>query len=737
MYRHAIKIYITSMCRFTFHSDKASFIFEMIILCCFLTGCGTPGYTEPASKEGYLISISDDATEEDTRWAKYLYDHLKNRAEYEEMIAFGVSEKEMFRIIVQIDPALKNDFKVERDANGMKLTTTDSKKMLWLQYQIMKRIGEEDTRIEGSDLPPTLFSLNDTCGTFAFNYQSIYSPTGLNPDYPGIAGLDNFDDSWGIWGHNLHKVLGKDLENLYATVDKKRYEEQFCFSSEEMYKRIESYIAENFGEKKTSRFVIAPNDDPMACTCPTCSKLGNTSRSATPAVTQLINRLAKRFPNHLFFTTSYLSTQKMPDVELAPNVGVIISTIDLPLRLTNLKGTQEKQFAQRLKQWEKLTPQIYIWDYISNFDDYLTPFPILRIARERLAFFRDNGVSGIFLNGSGYDYSSLDDVKTFVLSALLIHPEQSIEEVMQKYMHQEYPRSHKILFPYYWSLENQIQPGKRLNMYAGVQEAERSYLPAEEFVQFYNELSELTDKVKGDERKKLHRLRTALSFTRLELARIHSFDPYGYAARKGEKLELLPQARQWISRLEEQEAFPEMKYYNESAFETGQYIKEWKQYIAHPSDSRNLLLGAKLSSGSPLDENYTDLDLLTDGTSGLPGDYHCGWLISSTDDLILNIPAKPTERAGNLSIGFLHMPRHKIYPPRSVELLKDGKPYKQLTIATILPGEKRQVVKCDGFVELKNGEQLTLRIKRSPEKKAQIAIDEISLTPQIKNSCHE
>ena len=98
------------MHRFIFHSNKVSFIIEIVILCYFLIGCGTQGHTEPTllSKEGYLVSISDYATEEDTRWAKYLYDHLKKRAEDEDMIAFGVSEKDMFRIIVQIDPALKN-----------------------------------------------------------------------------------------------------------------------------------------------------------------------------------------------------------------------------------------------------------------------------------------------------------------------------------------------------------------------------------------------------------------------------------------------------------------------------------------------------------------------------------------------------------------------------------------------------------------------------------------------------
>jgi hypothetical protein len=90
--------------------------------------------------------------------------------------------------------------------------------MLWLQYQLIKKISKEDPRIDGSDLPPALINLNDTCGSFAFDYQSIYSPYGLNPDQTGVIGLNNFDDSWGIWGHNLRKVLGKEAEKVYATI---------------------------------------------------------------------------------------------------------------------------------------------------------------------------------------------------------------------------------------------------------------------------------------------------------------------------------------------------------------------------------------------------------------------------------------------------------------------------------------------------------------------------------------
>ena len=96
-------------------------------------------------------------------------------------------------------------------------------------------------------------------------------------------------------------------------------------------------------------------------------------------------------------------------------VGVIVSAIDYPLRRTDGKDEQDKKFAEQLDNWKKVTNNIYIWDYINNFDDYLTPFPILKIAQQRLQLFKQHGASGIFFNGSGYSYSSFDEMKDFVI----------------------------------------------------------------------------------------------------------------------------------------------------------------------------------------------------------------------------------------------------------------------------------------------------------------------------------
>lgn len=711
------------------HSDKlCPLLAGMICICCLLSGCRMQARTEMfPSKEGYLITIGEDPTDRDTRWAKYLYEHLKKRANDDEMVAFGVSEKEMWHVIIQIDPTAQEGFRISRKGADIKLTASDDRHMLWLQYQLIKKISKEDPRIDGSDLPPALLNLTDTCGTFAFDYQSIYSPAGLNSDYTGVMGLNNFDDSWGIWGHNLRKVLGDNTDKVYATIHGKTDDSQLCFSSPEMYTQIEDYIVNNFGEKGDSRFVIAPDDNPYACTCASCTALGNTEKNATPAVTELVLRLAQRFPKHFFFTTSYLSTQQATDKQLPANAGVMVSAIDFPLRWIDSKDAQEKKFAQQLENWKKVTKNIYIWDYINNFDDYLTPFPILKIAQQRLQFFKKNGASGIFFNGSGYSYSSFDEMRTFVLSALLINPEQVVDDLIRNYFNQEYPVSKKWLSDYYIDLENSAQSGKKLGLYAGIRESEGAYLNPEKFIKFYDEMGDFVSDAKGKERKKLHELQTALSFTRLEMGRDHSYDTYGYAKRNGKEIQTVPQARKWVTQLKEHKAFSGMEYYNESANEIDYYIKEWEQYILASDIKKDLFLGITPSSTPKTNKN--SLKRLTDGTHGLPDNYHCGWIIFPQEECTIDLPVKGINESGTVYISFLNLPRHRIYAPQQIEVSRDGASYKKINLSPDDSVEKGEIVKAVVPVDLNGTELLSIKITGTKKPGAQIGMDEIAFIP--------
>lgn len=130
----------------------------------------------------------------------------------------------------------------------------------------------------------------------------------------------------------------------------------------------------------------------------------------------------------------------------------------------------------------------------------------------------------------------------------------------------------------------------------------KGFLYPEKFIKFYDEMGDFVSEAKGKERKKLHELQTALSFTRMELARDHSFDAYGYAKRNGKDIQPLPQARKWVTQLKEHQAFAGMEYYNESAYEIDYYIKEWEQYILASDIKKSLFLGMHPSATPKLNK---------------------------------------------------------------------------------------------------------------------------------------
>ena len=151
---------------------------------------------------------------------------------------------------------------------------------------------------------------NDARPVSPFEFRGIYSPTNALDSIRDLFGTHHVDYDWGLWGHNLHKVVGEDPdESIIATIDGKKDKEQYCFSSEKMYDLLVEYIIDNFGDGETpgssTRISIMPRDNKKSCTCKQCVAAGNTAENATPAVTSMMRKLAERFPKHQFFTSAY------------------------------------------------------------------------------------------------------------------------------------------------------------------------------------------------------------------------------------------------------------------------------------------------------------------------------------------------------------------------------------------------------------------------------------------------
>ena len=539
-----------------------------------------------------------------------------------------------------------------------------------------------------------------------FEYKEIYLSDAMGPQGKKL-GLNSVDDDWGIWGHNLRRVLPKDASALvYAIVGEQRAKDQFCFSSDKLYEYIVNYVIDSYGEKATYRFAILPNDNGLVCQCAQCREVGNTPKDASPSVLAMIERLAKRFPNHIFFTSHYNTTKGLPDHKMPENTGVLVSAIDY--YLCPVKTEQDIIFERLLMRWAEKVSHVYVWDYINNFDDYFTPFPIFRIMQRRLQMYAKNHVNGIFLNGSGTDYSTMQYMHTMVLTELLKDPDLDIEELVRTHCERRYPNAGKlvadfVLFQEDWT----AQQRKMLPIYGGVSQAVKTYLPAEEFVKFHEAFHEIVPETSGSERRIMDRLCNVMSLTRLELLRL-SGNITGYE-------ELYAH----LSAL----AAKNTEVYSEACWTVDAYLKDYAEMAEHAAatKNKNLLLGKKLVPLSKLDEDYSDISILTDGLLGLPSNYHCGQMISSaTPALQIAVPYVPGMK--KLCVWMTrNAPCHIIFPEKII-LTSGGAHIADAVPTAVAHNSDRAMVAFDIPSSVRGN--LVLKIVRNQEDRT-MALDEI------------
>lgn len=542
-------------------------------------------------------------------------------------------------------------------------------------------------------------------GSSPFEYREIHLPALPEEEAPKY--MNSIDLDWGIWGHNLSVVLpDKPSPSVFAkdgiTVNK----EQFCFSSDALYKYIREYIRDNYGSEPTMRFAILPNDNSIVCTCESCLECGNTEHDCSGAVHHLLERLCAEFPHHIFFTSHYRTTSKVPAKPLPENAGVLVSAIDFPL--SSVHKEEEDEFTALLDKWSGLTRHLYVWDYINNFDDYFTPYPIFDVTRHRLQLYVKHGVNGVFLNGSGYEYSTLYKLKTHVLAALLEDPDTRWRPLLKSLCREKYPVTGDVICNFVTLQEDlATERGLSLPLYEGVPVAMKTYLPAKDFVQFHEDLLRLLPSAKGQEYEDVQKMSRAMMLTRLELKRI-SGDTFD--------------CDDMLNGLEESKRQGVIAY-SESGGSTASYLSEYRFMLEHFEEmfGRDVLKGVRLTPLTALDEDYSDITLLTDGLLGLPSNYHCGQLISSAKPALrISIPYRDGMRRLRV-----YMTRNVIYHiafPESLTLTAGDRKLGTV-VPTPIPGNLQRAVAEFDVSTVSKG-TLVLTVTRDLEERT-MAVDEI------------
>lgn len=701
------------------------------MFCSSVGGCANRKKTfSPLEASGFTVFYNNDSASE--KWGKYLFDCLSKRTEHQGALLLQTEHPDFMKFMIILDENLEFDYDIDCNTKVLTLKARNDEVMIWLLHQLMEELSTNDERFTADNLPPAILNFHNRKDNFNFQYRDPhFSPNLYNLESASILGTHSVDRDWGIWGHNLSKILIPDKNHaVYAKQSGRYTEKQFCFSGDEIYKQLLTYIDNNFGDGSvdSQRFMIMPNDNSIVCDCDLCKANGNTKTNSTPSVSVLIAKLATHYPHHYFFSSAYLSTMSVPETKWPKNAGVIISTIELPKGIELDKNDEKvKDFIKKTEQWKKQTDNIYIWDYAANFDDYLTPIPILYSLKKQLQFYQSIGINGVFLNASGYDYSPFEDMKTYVAANLMIDCKLSVDTLCRNYFLKLYPVAGKVLNNYYLNLERKFKERRKsYNMYSGFEEAMKSYFNLEDFMDLYHTLPSLIQQAGNEERKKLKKIYTALTYTRLQIAYAQRDKLYGYAVFDQNHIQIRPEIKILLNQLAQYKSYEHLNNYKEAGGSLEVYLQNWEQMYSEEL-SENMLLNEPLEVLSEMDEGYKDVTMLTDGVAGFSENYHQGWFLNSVDDLNIRFKTDSVQHAKELFLRFLVDEGHRIYPPEKIELYKDNVFYKKFGVESPPQEKGSRIIQGRESVDFSDAKSISVKMYRKRDRKSTLACDEIWL----------
>lgn len=570
-----------------------------------------------------------------------------------------------------------------------------------------------------SVMPNPITKANETP---SFTYREPYFPENQSLEFRTRYKTHNLEDEWALWGHNLPKFIPITAD-MHARVNGKKTDEQLCFSSPTLRKKLSAAIQEKSkDEPNLSKYMIMPNDNSLACTCEACLKLGNTAKNASPAVFHLLNELAEKFPQLHFYSSAYLSTEFPPVFSLKSNVGVMISTMSFPKAVPLEAHRQYPVIKDFFSNWTKRCQEIYLWDYAIQFDNYLDAYPSIKTTQKNWTQFREWGVKGIFMQGPEEQYAAFNDLKAAVYAQLMENIHLDIDTAIDQYLAENYPHTSATISTYYKIIENKAARNSfPLDIYGGINFSKRKYLDLELLSNFYTDLNAQYSKLEKGEKERVELLLISSLHQLLEIHRTQntfaSFDPGSYTAS------LLPELKRYMEHLQKLSAKHPTLAINEGGLLLAKYCADYNnEIIAKTYTNRFYRLPFKLTS--PLDEDYPHTSMLNDGNRGLT-DYYNNWFLLSAASPHLSIPMhKNLVQTKTVTLKFLQDKKHNIHLPTHVSITCAG-----VTIRHLVPPSSDALCTQEIQLPIKfpaTAKSIDLTIDKQKEYlKRPIALDEI------------
>ena len=362
---------------------------------------------------------------------------------------------------------------IKLDGGNLILAGHEKRGCLYAVYSFLQDVvGVRWWAPEDSFVPkkPTLAVADDLLISYAPQmisremYHRLAQPTvfsarmkgngSLTPEYGGAVRIVNFV-------HSFYKYLppAKYFDahpDWYSEIDGKRKHEhaQLCLTNEAMTRELIKNVLETLRKNPGAKMIdVSQNDWHGYCTCKACQAVDDAEESHAGTLVLMLNRVAeaveREFPDVLVESLAYQYTRKPPKtIKPRHNVLIRLCTIECSF-IQPLSGEQNRKFAADMEGWSKLARHLFIWDYTTNYNDYLGPHPNLRVLAPNVRYFVKHGAVGLFEEGEGDDFCEL---KNWLLLRVMWEPHLDGDALIDEFLRGYYGEAVAPLLQQYWDL---------------------------------------------------------------------------------------------------------------------------------------------------------------------------------------------------------------------------------------------------------------------------------------------
>ena len=476
--------------------------------------------------------------------------------------------------------------------------------------------------------------------------------------------------------HTFHRFLPeekfyKEHPEYFALRGNQRLPTQLCLTNKKVLEIVKDSVADLFERYPESSVIsVSQDDNQQHCQCANCNKIDTEEGSPAGTMIRFVNEVAVDFPDKTISTLAYQYTRKPCKTKPAENVLITLCSIECDRSAPISEKCTD--FADDLIGWGKLTDNIRIWDYTTQFTNFLAPFPNMMTLKPNIELFKNNNAKWIFEQHSN-NPSELFELRSYVTAKLLWNPDADFEELVDEFTNGYYEEAGPMVKQYVDLIHENLKKDEDffLFLYGDPSEAFGSYLSPDllkEYAKIFDR-AEMAVKPKPEVLRRVKAARLGVDYAILEASRKNLTEEFSLMSQteNGEPIEN-PLVRNLLENFKTVCTAQNITLMNEMGFTVDEYFSNYLSAL-NIAKKPNKALGKKVTTLTP-PKKYADENpmALTDGALG-GSSFYANWLGYEGNDMEVMIDFEKVQQIRSISMAFLQVTNHIVFLPEKVKYL--------------------------------------------------------------------